>query len=238
MKTMTGDQRERTFAEDPSGILKTVELPFDTAPREMSADDDPGDVPIDAAVGRGAIPSSDREAWKRQYARDPRRSAMSSPGCQATRGAPSGRTSRTTGCVSSATSSIATWASSRRRASSTTPLSLGRRAALQATRRTDEARDGAWTVMDVGVLVAVLGALANDDPSVVRGRTVRGRRRPADARASGRGRQRPAVVRQGRRVAHRSRIQLYLPARGVARARPQQMGRGRVERGRDPYPAR
>jgi hypothetical protein len=71
MKTMTGDQRERTFAEDPSGILKTVELPFDTAPREMSADDDPGDVPIDAAVGRGAIPSSDREAWKRQYARAP-----------------------------------------------------------------------------------------------------------------------------------------------------------------------
>ena len=30
----------------------------------------------------------------------------------------------------------------------------------------DEARGGAWTLMDIGVLVAVLGAFANDDPSV------------------------------------------------------------------------
>ena len=30
----------------------------------------------------------------------------------------------------------------------------------------DEAHGGAWTLMDIGVLVAVLGAFANDDPAV------------------------------------------------------------------------
>jgi len=33
----------------------------------------------------------------------------------------------------------------------------------------DEARDGAWRLMDLGLLAALLGAVANDDPSVLVG---------------------------------------------------------------------